>query len=182
MTTKSNSIALRRNGCSGEAGRLVVNAPRRILLVAAPGTQILDLVGPYQVFTRASEIHARNHPGMRPLYSLEVVTTERGMLLTNCGLRLQAHRTFRQVRGAVDTALVVGGACIEGGQESAVVVDWLKGISKRLRRVGSICTGAFLLARAGLLNGRRATTHWKYCERLAQRYPAVKVESDPIFV
>jgi len=172
----------RRNGSKCEVRRLTAAAPRRILLLAAPDSQILDLVGPFQVFTRASEILARSHPSMPPLYSLEVVTTERGMLLTSCGLRLKAHRTFRQVRGSADTLLIMGGACIEAGREDAAVVQWLQRLATRLRRVGSICTGAFLLARAGVLNGRRATTHWKYCDLLARRYPAVKVERDPIFV
>jgi transcriptional regulator GlxA family with amidase domain len=151
-------------------------------MLAAPGSQILDLVGPFQVFTRASEIFARSHPNMPPLYCLEVVTTERGMLLTSCGLRVQAHRIFRQVRGPADTLLVIGGASIEEAKEDAAVVQWLKNLVPRLRRVGSICTGAFLLARAGLLDGRRATTHWKYCDLLTRRYPAIKVEPDLIFV
>lgn len=172
----------RTNGYNGEAGRLTTASTRRILLLAAPGSQILDLVGPFQVFTRASEILARTHPDRSPLYSLQVISTERGMLLTSCGLRLQPHRTFQQVRGRVDTLLIVGGASIEAGQEDDAVVQWLQRLSPRLRRVGSICTGAFLLARAGLLNGRRATTHWKYCETLALRYPSVNVERDPIFV
>ncbi|HKR26277.1 MAG TPA: GlxA family transcriptional regulator [Acidobacteriaceae bacterium] len=156
--------------------------PRRILFLAAPGSQILDLVGPFQVFTRASEIHARTYPNQPSLYSIELVTTERGMLLTSCGLRLQTHCTFRQVRGSADTLLIVGGSCVEAGKEEAAVVEWLQKLAPRLHRVGSICTGAFLLARAGLLNDRRATTHWKYCDLLARRYPAVNVEHDPIFV
>lgn len=172
----------RKNGSNGKVGKLPTRVSRRILLLAAPGSQILDLVGPFQVFTRASEILARSRPGAPPLYSLEVVTTEPGMLLTSCGLRLEAHRTFRQVRGAADTLLIVGGACVEAGREDATVVQWLQRLAPQLRRVGSICTGAFLLARAGLLHGRRATTHWKYCDLLARRYPAVKVEPDPIFV
>lgn len=155
---------------------------RRILLLAAPGSQILDLVGPFQVFTRASEILARTHPEAAPLYSLEVVTTEPGLLLTSCGLRVEAHRTFRQTRRAADTLLVVGGAWVEAAREDAAVVEWLRQMTPNLRRVGSICTGAFLLARAGLLDGRRATTHWKYCSLLAQRYPQVNVEFDPIYV
>ena len=175
-------MRLRTNGSSGKVSKISAAEPRRILLLAARGSQILDLVGPYQVFTRASEIFARTRPGRPTLYSLEVVTTERGMLLTSCGLRLQGHRTFRQVRGPVDTLLIVGGGCIEAGEEDLAVVRWLQRTATRVRRVGSICTGAFLLARAGLLNGRRATTHWKYCELLRRRYPAVKVDPDPIFV
>jgi len=170
------------NGSNGKVAGLPRAATRRILLLAAPGTQILDLVGPYQVFTRASEIAARTNPSAPSLYLLEVVTTEPGMLLTSCGLRLEAHRTFRHICGAADTLLIVGGASVEAGEEDGAVVESLRRMAPQLRRIGSICTGAFLLARAGLLNGKRATTHWKYCDLLARRYPAVKVEPDPIFV
>jgi transcriptional regulator GlxA family with amidase domain len=87
------------------------------------------------------------------------VTTDPGTLLTSCGLRLEAHRTFRQVRGAADTLLIVGGACVEAGREDSRVAQWLHRLAPQLRRVGSICTGAFLLAHAGLLNGRRYDFH-----------------------
>lgn len=172
----------RKNGSNGKVGGPPAVATRRILLLAAPGSQILDLVGPFQVFARASEIAARANPAAPPLYLLEVVTTEPGMLLTSCGLRLQAHRTFRRIRGPADTLLVVGGASVEAGEEDGAVVESLRRMAPQLRRIGSVCTGAFLLARAALLDGRRATTHWKYCDLLAQRYPAVKVDPDPIFV
>jgi transcriptional regulator GlxA family with amidase domain len=171
-----------KNGSRTQPAAMTREATRRILLLAAPDSQILDLVGPFQVFTRASEILARSDPKALPLYSLEVVTLEAGMLLTSCGLRLQAHRTFRQVRGAADTLLIVGGSWVEEAREETAVVQWLQRIAPQLRRVGSICTGAFLLARAGLLDGRRATTHWKYCNRLARRYPSIKIDPDPIFI
>ncbi|MGA8878618.1 MAG: GlxA family transcriptional regulator [Candidatus Korobacteraceae bacterium] len=167
---------------NGNKLRLPSSTPtRRVLLLAAPDTQILDLVGPYQVLARASEIVARTRSGP-PVYSLEVVTTERGSLHTSCGLRIDAHRTFREVSGRVDTLLIVGGSCVEAGREELAVVEWLQRIAPQTRRLGSICTGAFLLARAGLLEGRRATTHWNYCERLARRYPGVKLDPDPIYI
>jgi transcriptional regulator GlxA family with amidase domain len=156
---------------------------RRIVFLAGPGTEILDLVGPLQVFVRASAIYCRENPNARPIYSVEVVSigSDRS-LIANCGLRFSAHKTFREVRGKIDTLLVAGGNAIEQDEINPEVVRWLRIVAGRIRRVGSVCTGAMLLARAGLLNGRRATTHWDWCETLIRRAPRARVESDPIFV
>src|SRR5437773_8854502 len=156
---------------------------RRIVFVAGPGVEILDLVGPLQVFARASEMHATENPGSPPIYSMEVATvSSRPSLIANCGLRIIADMTFREVRGKIDTLLVAGGDAIEQNEINSDAVRWLKRISPRIRRVGSVCTGAMLLARAGLLAGRRATTHWNWCHTLIKRAPRASVESDPIFV
>ena len=156
---------------------------RRIVFVAGPGVEILDLVGPLQVFARASEMHATENPGSPPIYSMEVATvSSRPSLIANCGLRIIADTTFREVRGKIDTLLVAGGDAIEQNEINSDAVRWLKRISPRIRRVGSVCTGAMLLARAGLLDGRRATTHWNWCQTLMKRAPRARVDSDPIFV
>jgi transcriptional regulator GlxA family with amidase domain len=156
---------------------------RRIVFVAAPELEILDLVGPLQVFARAAEMFARDNPGSAPIYSVEVVTTtSQRSLVANCGLRITAHETFRQLRGKIDTLLVAGGNSIERDEINPQVVRWLRTISRKVRRIGSVCTGAMLLARAGLLNGRRATTHWNWCEVLVRRAPSADVDPNPIFV
>src|SRR5438309_748258 len=162
---------------------LTARATRRIVFVAAPGTEILDLVGPLQVFARASDMYCRANPGARPIYSVEVVSISSHRSLTaNCGLGFAAHKTFREVRGKIDTLLVAGGDAIERNEINADAVRWLKKIAARSRRVGSVCTGAMLLARAGLLDGRRATTHWNWCEVLVRRAPRADVDPNPIFV
>ena len=156
---------------------------RRIVFLAAPGTEILDLVGPLQVFARASEMFVRENPGSSPIYSVEVVTTStRRSLVANCGLGIVAHKTFRELRGKIDTVLVAGGRAVEQNEINADAVRWLRTIARRTRRVGSVCTGAMLLARAGLLDGRRATTHWNWCQTLIKRAPRADVDPDPIFV
>jgi len=168
-----------RNQHNGSAARVT----RRILFVAAPGVEILDLVGPLQVFARASEMNTRANPGSPPIYSVEVATiSSRRSVIANCGLHITADRTFREVRGKIDTLLVAGGDAIEQNEISPEVVRWLKRISPRIRRIGSVCTGAMLLARAGLLDGRRATTHWNWCQTLIKRAPRADVDPDPIFV
>jgi len=153
---------------------------RRVVLIAGPGTEILDLVGPLQVFTRAADMFSRQNPGAPPIYAVEVVATT--LRTTNCGLRITAHKTFREVRGEIDTLLVAGGAAIEKDEIPIEVVRWLKKIAGRIRRIGSVCTGALLLGRAGMLDGRRATTHWNWCALLARKYPRTEVDPDPIFV
>jgi transcriptional regulator GlxA family with amidase domain len=97
-------------------------------------------------------------------------------------LRITAHKTFRELPGSIDTLLVAGGSAIENDEVNAEVIRWLQNIAGRIRRIGSVCTGAMLLARAGLLDGRRATTHWNWCEVLIRRAPRAHVDRDPIFV
>jgi transcriptional regulator GlxA family with amidase domain len=158
-------------------------ATRRILFVTGPGTEILDLVGPLQVFARASDLYGRANPGKSPIYSIEVASlSSRRSLVANCGLRFAADETFRQVRGRIDTLLVAGGDAIEKNEVNPEAVRWLRNVAGRARRVGSVCTGAMLLARAGLLEGRRATTHWNWCQALIKSAPQTKVDPDPIFV
>jgi transcriptional regulator GlxA family with amidase domain len=156
---------------------------RRVAFVAAPGTEILDLVGPLQVFARAAEMFGKQNPGSPPIYSVEVISTSaQRSLTTNCGLRITAHKTFREMHGKIDTLLIAGGSAIEQDEINADVVRWLRKIAGRIRRIGSVCTGAMLLARAGLLDGRRATTHWNWCHILIKRAPRADVDPNPIFI
>jgi transcriptional regulator GlxA family with amidase domain len=156
---------------------------RRIVFVAGPETEILDLVGPLQVFARAAEKLSARNRSRPPIYSVEVISTSsQKSILTNCGLRIIAHKTFREVRGKIDTLLVAGGGAIERDEIDADVVRWLRKVAGRVRRVGSVCTGAMLLARAGMLDGRQATTHWAWCELLTKRCPRAEVNPNPIFV
>jgi transcriptional regulator GlxA family with amidase domain len=152
-------------------------------VLAAAGAETLDVVGPFQVFSSAAALFAAQHPGAARLYCVEIISCSRQLMITtNCGLRMQAQRSFRDARGGIDTLLVAGGSAIEGDHTGAATVQWLRRIAAGTRRVGSVCTGALLLARAGLLDGRRAATHWNWCEHLARRYPQVLVEPDPIFI
>ena len=128
-------------------------------------------------------MHCRENPGARPIYIVEVVSLSASRsLAANCGLRFAADKTFRQARGKIDTLLVAGGDAIERNEIGSEAVRWLKRTAAKCRRVGSVCTGAMLLARAGLLDGRRATTHWNWCQTLIKRAPRADVDPDPIFV
>jgi transcriptional regulator GlxA family with amidase domain len=150
-------------------------SPRRIVLVAFDRFQALDLVGPTEVFSMASRLQ----PGA---YATEVVTPSRNEISSSSGLRLRPDRTLSTCRGAIDTMVVVGGEGVSDALRDSGLVRWIARAAPRCRRMASVCNGAFLLARAGLLEGRRATTHWAACAALARGHPEIEVEPDAIFV
>lgn len=163
----------------------VVSPPgtvRRVVMVAYPAVQVLDVTGPLEVFARTARwLHDERHR-QGSTYTVEVVATRRGLVQTSSGLRLVADRALADVRGSIDTLFVAGGIGAPAVVENGRLIDWVRRIAPRARRVASVCTGAFLLAEAGLLDGRRATTHWSACRLLAERYPKIAVDPDPIFV
>lgn len=101
---------------------------------------------------------------------------------TTGGIELVPHAFYRDYGGPIDTLLVVGGPDVWSGRDSPELLAWLRERTSTARRYGAICTGAFTLAEAGLLDGQRVTTHWFFCERLAREYPTVTVDSEPIFI
>ncbi len=151
-------------------------APRKIVVLAFPQAKLLDVTGPCEVFADANRALGRS------AYSVELVSNVAGPIETSSGVQLVAHRGFTGGRGPIDTLLVSGGPGIDRAMQEVALLRWLARCAARTRRLGSICTGAFLLAAAGLLDGRRATTHWAFCDRLAREFPRVRVEPDPIFV
>jgi transcriptional regulator GlxA family with amidase domain len=149
--------------------------PRRVVFVAFPGLQSLDLLGPAEVFSMA----ARFDP---PGYRIEVASTQTDPIATSSGVAMVPHVALEQCQGRIDTLMAVGGAGVPEALDDERLVPWLRSAARRSRRVASVCNGAFLLAGAGLLEGRRATTHWAACGELARRYPGVTVDPDSIFV
>jgi transcriptional regulator GlxA family with amidase domain len=156
--------------------------PRRVVMLAFPDAQIIDVTGPLEVFGRAARLLTEERGWRVPAYTVEIAAAKAGPLTTSSGIRLIAERSIAQVRGPIDTILVAGGRGTADALRDRALIDWLRGIIRRARRMCSVCTGAFLLAEAGLLDGLRATTHWRQCARLAADYPAILVETDPIFV
>ena len=167
----------------GKKQRGTAGAPRTIVFLAAPDTQILDVAGPFQVFVRAAELFVRKHPRHeRPYHVILASTAHRKRVQTNCGLVLNATETFRSLRGAIDTLLIAGGSGLDKAARDQELLAWLRKTAQRVRRMGSICTGAFLLADAGLLDGKRATTHWKFAAELARRCQKATIDPDPIYI
>ena len=149
---------------------------RRIVILAFEGAQTLDVTGPYEVFSTADRITGGSS------YTVEIVAASGDPLRTGSGLCLLPHRATSAVRGPIDTLVIAGGDGVMHAVEDERLVRWVQRAAARSRRVTSVCTGAFLLARAGLLDGRRAATHWASAEALAQLHPSVEVDSEAIFV
>jgi transcriptional regulator GlxA family with amidase domain len=145
-------------------------AARRVVIAAFPDVQSLDVVGPAEVFAAAGG------------YDVQVVAPDPEPFVMSNGMRVVPAMAMRHVRGPIDTLVVAGGAGTRRAAGDERVIRWVRSAAKRSRRVTSVCTGAFVLAQAGLLDGRRATTHWEWCDTLARLYPAVAVERDAIFV
>jgi transcriptional regulator GlxA family with amidase domain len=148
---------------------------RQILIVAVEGSQSLDIMGPTEVFDYA-EGHA---PGS---YKVRVVgaSTDGSVTMSN-GVGLKVEPLPEPIPRH-DTLVVAGGVGARAAVDDEAVVDWIARASRKARRTTSVCTGAYLLAAAGLLDNRRATTHWAFCDGLAQRYEQVQVDPDPVFV
>ena len=155
---------------------------RRIVLVAFPGAQILDVTGPLEVFSNANRQAREHQPGRPDPYRVELAATRRGPFETSSGVALVAQHALRTLRGPIDTLLIAGGEGTQTALRDEDLIAWIRRAGPRARRLASVCSGAFLLAHAGLLDGRRATTHWRSCDLLARLYPKVRVEVDPIFV
>lgn len=150
---------------------------RTVAILAMPGVQLLDVSGPLDVFAEAN-VQAR-----RDLYRLQVIGGASGEIRSSSGTRLVADRCVGEPAGeAIDTLLVAGCPNLGTVRSPAAVIAWLREVAPQTRRFGSVCTGAFLLAEAGLLDGKRITTHWAVADRLAAAYPAINVDADAIHV
>jgi len=151
---------------------------RTVLIVLFDGVQSLDVTGPLEVFAGANAWQSRRDPD-RPVYRIRTASPGGGPVRTSSGLRLAPDGDLYGTTGP-DVLLVPGG---EGARHADPdLVAWLRAHGTRAGRLVSVCTGAFLLAEAGLLDRRRVTTHWAYCATLAARFPEVTVDPDPIFV
>ncbi|PRH85616.1 AraC family transcriptional regulator [Labrys okinawensis] len=159
---------------ASSAGR----ACRPVDLLAFPGFQLLDIAGPMQVFASANRL--REDDGLPAAYRLRIVARQT-QVAAWAGLTLQAE-PLPDASEACDTLVIAGGRAVHQAIEDAELVAWVTARATAVRRVAAVCTGAFLAGAAGLLDGRRAVTHWDSCALLAERFPAARVESDPIFI
>lgn len=144
--------------------------PGTVTFVIFDGYETLDLAGPFEVFGEAG-------------YDLRVVALQAGPVRSSKGLSVHADRAVTTTDPhRTDTLVVPGGHGVYAARSDRKLVDWVAAVATSARRVTSVCSGAFLLAETGLLDGRRVTTHWRQAERLAQDYPALVVDGDPIYI
>ena len=154
-----------------------MTAPRRVVLLAYDQMNLLDLCGPLQALTTANRRAGRTRP-----YDTVVASASGGLVTTSAGLPLLTAPVASLEGAPIDTLIVPGGCKGETYQAPAALAAWVTERAPTVRRLCSVCTGAFLLAAAGQLVGRRVTTHWEWVDRLQTAYPAVRIEADRIFV
>lgn len=154
---------------------------RTIAILAYPGVEALDITGPMEVFSFANLGLMRQGFCSEKVYRIKLLAAEPGPVTTLSGMQLVAEDAYRDCHEAVDTLLIPGGE-VDGELANRPLLDWIMAMSPKVNRLASVCTGAFLLAESGLLDGCQATTHWNYCQQLAKSYPEVTVKPDRIFI
>lgn len=156
--------------------------PRNVVILAPDPAQELDVTGPTAVFGQANRLCGRDDPP----YRIQVASVAPdGIVRTESGVRLLADASYDRLDPAhdpIDTLLVAGGAGSRAAAGDARLVDWVRQQAPRVRRLGAVCTGAFVLAGTGLIDDCRATTHWRHAGELAVRFPRVNVDADPIWI
>ena len=157
------------------------SSPRQVAILLFGGVQSLDVTGPLEVFAGAHRYAQASGRGERG-YEVRTFSFDGAPLQTSSGLTLTPDGSLSDARGEIDTLIVPGGLGSRQAAADEPVLEWIRKAAPMARRTASVCTGAFLLAAAGLLEGRRATTHWAAAAELARLHPDVDVDPDPIFV
>jgi len=160
-----------------DAGRF-----RRVGFLIYPDCEILDVCGPFEAFYFAGLVQGMlgrtKEPGYQPL----LMAAAPGPIRTMSGMEIVATHKYAEINDGLDTLVVVGGLGCEDASRDPALVEWVRSIAPKTRRIASICSGAFILAAAGLLHHRRATTHWMYSDLLAKSYPSIEVDASLVFI
>ncbi|MEI7547996.1 MAG: DJ-1/PfpI family protein, partial [Actinomycetota bacterium] len=148
--------------------------PRAVVIVAFPGVQSLDVVGPFEVFAGATQL-------VPEAYTVALCATAPGPITSESGLAVTAA-ALPLPHQPIDTLVLPGGNGVHDARQDATLIDWIRTTAPRCRRVATVCTGTFLAAQAGLLDGRTVTTHWARAALLQSEFPALAVDPDPIYL
>jgi transcriptional regulator GlxA family with amidase domain len=162
---------------NGNLRRSGTRSSHHLIVLVVPPVDEFDLVGPIQVFSAANRLAAK------PIYKIEIVTNGKDLNVPGEGgvLSFLADSNYKGLKKPFDSLLLVCGLGTRNARDKALF-GWLRRIAPTVRRVGSVCVGSFLLAEAGLLDGKKATSHWRFGKELARRYPRVKVKSEPVWI
>src|SRR6516162_8606560 len=154
-------------------------SPKHVAIVGFEDMMSLDLTGPLEAFTsaRIESPSARREP----CYKVTIAALGAKSFRSESGLRMTASCSLSSLR-QVDTLIIPGGRSMRDPAINAKLADWISRSVREIRRVATVCTGAYGLAATGLLNGRRATTHWMFCRDLAARYPKIKVDANALYI
>lgn len=153
----------------------------RVVMVGFEDAQILDITGPLEVFSRTGRwLVDHGYTNIMP-YSVELVAENEGKVCCSSGIGLIATQSYKDIKD-IDTLLITGGIGYKKACNNKDLIHWIKTQSQIVTRVGSICTGAFLLEEAGLLSNKKATTHWAYCDKLREAKTKVDVEPNAIYI
>lgn len=147
-----------------------------VVLVGYDEAELLDIA------CVTTSLITANRLGASPAYDVSVATPGGRAITCDSGLTLQGRRSLERLRGPLDTLIVSGGFGHEAAADNLRIVGHVRRLARESRRVASVCTGATVLAAAGLLNGKRATTHWRYADQLARTYPEITVDPAPIYI
>jgi transcriptional regulator GlxA family with amidase domain len=159
-----------------------ITRSRRIGFLIYPGCDVVDVCGPSDAFYFADSFLPRFGRPTESGYEAVILAATAGPVRTLCGLELVATRSYRDINDGLDTLIVAGGVLsVEQATRDPSLVEWVRSMAPRVRRLVSVCTGAYILAAAGLLNHRRVTTHWMFAEGLATAYPSIEVDSSLLF-
>jgi len=154
-------------------------SPKQVAIVGFEDMMSLDLTGPLEAFTSARiESPSGRH---EPCYKVTIAALGAKSFRSESGLRMTASCSLSSLR-QVDTLIIPGGRSMRDPAINAKLADWISRSVREIRRVATVCTGAYGLAATGLLNGRRATTHWMFCRDLAARYPKIKVDANALYI
>ncbi len=156
--------------------------PLKVAVLIYKDAQVLDFAGPIEIFESASKEAATIFGREAPCYELSLLAEKKGPVSTSCGMKVHADVSFIDFDQPIDTVLISGGDGTPHALQNPKLMDAVKRLSQRAERITSVCSGSFFLAKAGFLDGKRATTHWAACNGFAKRYPQVQLEPDAIYV
>jgi len=165
------------------SSRLSSGRPHRIAVLALPKSALSDLAGPYETFAMAGRLGQLALKLAQPFYEVTLLSVAGSSIVTLSGLRIDGACSIARYKGFPDTLIVAGEEdSLDRSKNHSILLRWVREAAAQSRRVCSVCTGVFCLAEAGVLSGRRVTTHWQHSEALARRYRALEVDPEPVFL